>query len=80
MSGYSRAGIAAEAGVTAREVTQAVRRGELDDSAPYQVVSWILEQRGPVLEQLAGVTARELKATRKVLAALGSLSASRATS
>lgn len=79
MSGYSRAGIAAEAGVTAREVTQAVRRGELDDSAPYQVISWIIRQRGPELEQLAGVTARELKAALKVLAVLASRSASRAT-
>lgn len=45
MSGYSRAGIAAEAGLVTDSISVAVREGRLDDADPYDVIRWIMRQR-----------------------------------
>jgi hypothetical protein len=54
MAGYSRAGIAAEAGVNVESVTKAVREGRLDDASPYATVRYIARSRASSLRD-AGV-------------------------
>jgi hypothetical protein len=51
MSGFSRAGIAAEAGVNVESVTKAVRETRLDDGSPYAVVRYIARARAVSLRE-----------------------------
>jgi hypothetical protein len=55
MAGYSRAGVAAEAGVEVESVTKAVREDRLDFTSPYDVVRYIAKANARELREKDGV-------------------------
>lgn len=75
--GYSRAGIAAEAGVTAKTVGAAARSGKLLEASPYSVVAYVARARARELLDQVDVDADTLLAALRVLELLELLSLKR---
>lgn len=74
MVGYSRAGVAAEAGVSPKGLGEAIRTRRLDESSPYQVVGYIAHRRRVRLRDEFGV---DVQALEHGLAALEAISRER---
>lgn len=72
MVGYSRAGIAAEAGVAIKNLSEAVRLGRVDDSSLYQVVAYIAHRHRVRLRDEFGVDTKALEHGLAVLEAISS--------
>ena len=70
MVGYSRAGVAAEAGVLVTSLSETIRLGRVDERSPYQVVGYIANRKRKRLRREFGVDVENLQRALLVLEAL----------